>query len=95
MELRPACACDADFAAIGLGGDSGEVAIDMVNFQDFSMDKTTWHATIGAGSKLGDVTQKLHDNGGRAFAHGVCPGVGLGGHATIVCDHSFSQPDML
>ena len=68
----------------GLGGDSGEVAIDMVNFQGFSMDTTTWQATIGPGTKLGPVTQKLHDSGGRAFAHGVCPGVGLGGHATIV-----------
>ena len=56
----------------------------MVNFQNVSVDKTTWQATIGPGARLGDVTQKLHDMGGRAFAHGVCPGVGLGGHATIV-----------
>jgi hypothetical protein len=48
------------------------------------MDTTTWQATIGAGTLLGDVTQKLHDNGNRAMAHGVCPGVGIGGHATIV-----------
>jgi len=48
------------------------------------MDKVTWYATIGAGTLLGDVTTKLHDAGGRAFAHGVCPGVGIGGHATIV-----------
>jgi hypothetical protein len=33
---------------------------------------------------LGEVTTKLHDAGGRAIAHGVCPGVGIGGHATIV-----------
>ncbi|KAK3940232.1 FAD-binding domain-containing protein [Diplogelasinospora grovesii] len=67
----------------GLGGADGVVAIDMVNFQDFSMDNTTWQATIGAGTLLGDVTTKLHNAGGRAIAHGVCPGVGLGGHATI------------
>ncbi len=86
MEFRPIYALTSTnyHHHIGLGGDSGEVAIDMVNFQNISMDTSTWYATIGAGSKLGDVTEKLHDNGGRAFAHGVCPGVGLGGHATIV-----------
>ena len=63
----------------------------MVNFQGFSMDTKTWQATIGAGSLLGDVTQRLHDNGARAFAHGVCPGVGLGGHATIVRQASWKQ----
>ena len=48
------------------------------------MDTNTWHATIGGGSKLSDVTDRLHDNGKRAMAHGTCPGVGIGGHATIV-----------
>lgn len=47
------------------------------------MDNETWKATMGAGHQLGDVSKKLHDNGGRAMAHGVCPGVGIGGHATI------------
>lgn len=56
----------------------------MVNFQQFSMDNSTWQATIGAGTLLGDVTTKLSAAGGRAMAHGVCPGVGVGGHATIV-----------
>lgn len=52
--------------------------------QDFSMDTKTWQATIGGGTKLADVTKKLHDNGKRAISHGTCPGVGIGGHATIV-----------
>lgn len=60
----------------------------MVNFNGFSMDTNTWRATIGAGTQLGGIDQKLHDNGGRAMAHGICPGVGLGGHATIVCAFS-------
>jgi FAD/FMN-containing dehydrogenase len=47
------------------------------------MDESNWQATIGAGHKLQAVTQKLHDNGKRAVAHGTCPGVGIGGHATI------------
>ncbi|GAB1319837.1 Berberine bridge enzyme [Madurella fahalii] len=67
----------------GLGGVDGAVAIDMVNFQHFSIDDSTWQATIGAGTRLGEVSEKLHKAGGRAMAHGVCPGVGIGGHATI------------
>lgn len=47
------------------------------------MDNETWQATIGSGTLLGDVTKQLHDNGNRAMAHGTCPQVGIGGHATI------------
>ncbi|KAK4451045.1 putative oxidase [Podospora aff. communis PSN243] len=71
------------YANYGLGGDNGAVAIDMVNFQHFRMDNVTWQATVGAGTRLGEVDKKLHAAGGRAFAHGVCPDVGTGGHATI------------
>lgn len=68
------------YANFGLGNDA--VAVDLVNMQKYSMNETTWYATIGAGTNLGDVDTKLHETG-RAFAHGVCPGVGIGGHATI------------
>lgn len=47
------------------------------------MNKDTWQATIGGGTLLSDVTKRLHDNGNRAIAHGTCPQVGIGGHATI------------
>ncbi|KUI72555.1 putative FAD-linked oxidoreductase YvdP [Cytospora mali] len=69
------------FANFGLG--DGALTIDLVNMQKYSMDETTWYATIGAGMKLGDVDTHLTQTG-RAFAHGVCPGVGIGGHATII-----------
>jgi len=69
---------------LGLGGQGEDaVVIDLVNFQQFSMDTATWQATIGAGTLLSDVTEKLHDAGGRAMAHGICLQVGIGGHATI------------
>lgn len=71
------------FANFGLGGVDGAVIVDLKHFQQFSMDTTTWQATIGAGTRLGDVTKKLHAAGGRAMAHGTCPAVGIGGHATI------------
>ncbi|KAH8161793.1 hypothetical protein CIB48_g6455 [Xylaria polymorpha] len=71
------------YANYGLGGEDGALAIDLLKMQDFSMDTKTWQATIGGGTKLADVTKKLHDNGKRAISHGTCPGVGIGGHATI------------
>ncbi|KAF2463385.1 FAD-binding domain-containing protein, partial [Lindgomyces ingoldianus] len=71
------------YANYGIGGQDQAIVVDLKNFQQFSMDKSTWQATIGGGTLLGDVTKRLHDNGGRAMAHGTCPQVGIGGHATI------------
>ncbi|KAH8829443.1 hypothetical protein DL96DRAFT_1668873 [Flagelloscypha sp. PMI_526] len=71
------------YADYSIGGADGSLVIDMVNFQQFSMDSATGHATIGSGTLLGDVTDRLHKAGGRAMAHGTCPQVGIGGHATI------------
>lgn len=68
----------------GLGGEDGALMIDLVNLKDFSMNKTTWHASVGAGHRLGELDKKLHKAGKRAMAHGTCPSVGIGGHATIV-----------
>ncbi|KAJ7221901.1 hypothetical protein C8J57DRAFT_1392465 [Mycena rebaudengoi] len=67
----------------GIGGEDNAVVVDMVNFQQFKMDNSTMQATIGSGTLLGDVTDRLHKAGGRAIAHGTCPQVGIGGHATI------------
>ncbi|KAJ7595382.1 hypothetical protein C8J56DRAFT_774912 [Mycena floridula] len=71
------------YANYCLGGTDGAVVVDLVNFQQFDMDSDTWRARIGAGTRLGDVTKKLHDAGNRLIAHGTCPEVGIGGHATI------------
>uniref|UniRef100_L2FN79 Glucooligosaccharide n=1 Tax=Colletotrichum fructicola (strain Nara gc5) TaxID=1213859 RepID=L2FN79_COLFN len=71
------------FGNYGLGGHDGAVVVDLKKFQHFSKDENTHIATIGAGTRLGDVTKKLHSHGGRAMSHGTCPSVGIGGHATI------------
>lgn len=68
---------------IGIGGANDAIVVDLKNFQQFSIDKGTWQATIGGGTLLRDVTKRLHENGNRAMAHGTCPQVGIGGHATI------------
>ncbi|KAL0565428.1 hypothetical protein V5O48_016592, partial [Marasmius crinis-equi] len=58
-----------------IGGQSGSLIVDMVNFQQFSYDRTTERAIIGSGTLLGDLTQRLHDAApeGRAMGHGLCP----------------------
>lgn len=68
----------------GLGGDDGALMVDLVNLKDFSMDEDTWYASVGAGHRLGEMDKKMHAAGKRAMAHGTCPSVGIGGHATIV-----------
>jgi hypothetical protein len=68
----------------GLGGEDGAIAVDLVNLNSFSMDESTWMATYGSGLRHRDLDAHLHNNGERAIAHGTCPSVGVGGHATIV-----------
>lgn len=68
----------------GTGGEDGALMIDLVNLKQFSMDEDTWEASFGSGYRLGDLDDQLHEHGGRAIAHGTCPSVGVGGHATIV-----------
>lgn len=60
----------------------GGMVIDLKNFQKFEMDAKS-KCTVGAGTLLGDLTKRMYENGKRAMAHGVCPQVGIGGHATI------------
>ncbi|KAL0565429.1 hypothetical protein V5O48_016593 [Marasmius crinis-equi] len=65
-----------------IGGQDGSFVIDLVHFQKFEYDRSTGQATIGSGTLLGDLTNRLQ-NVGRAMAYGLCPQVGIGGHATI------------
>ncbi|QIW98719.1 hypothetical protein AMS68_004237 [Peltaster fructicola] len=60
----------------------GGIVIDLKHFQRFEMDTTKWFATVGAGTLLGELDSRLAPYN-RAVAHGTCPQVGIGGHATI------------
>ncbi|KAJ4355081.1 hypothetical protein N0V95_003244 [Ascochyta clinopodiicola] len=82
LKVQPRCGGHS-YANYGIGGEDNTIVIDMKHFQKFSMDNSTWQATIGGGTLLSDVTKRLHENGNRAMAHGTCPQVGIGGHATI------------
>ncbi|KAI5465413.1 putative berberine bridge enzyme [Mariannaea sp. PMI_226] len=61
----------------------GALALDLTNLKSFNMNVSNWQATVGAGMHLGELDNHLRRNGKRAMAHGTCPSVGIGGHATI------------
>ncbi|KAI5806092.1 hypothetical protein EDC01DRAFT_133870 [Geopyxis carbonaria] len=69
------------YAANGLGGADGSLVVDMKNFKSVEVDSETGIATVGAGNRLGDVASGLFAQGERAMPHGLCPGVGIAGHA--------------
>ncbi|KAJ7739062.1 glucooligosaccharide oxidase [Mycena maculata] len=69
------------YSASGYGSRNGALVImfrDMAQIKYNSSDAT---ATIQPGARLGDVALELNDNYDRAMAHGLCPYVGVGGHA--------------
>ena len=71
------------YAGYGLGGANGHLIIDLSKFRGVEVDNTTGTAIVGAGNRLGDVAIALFDQAGRALPHGLCPLVGIGGHASF------------
>lgn len=47
------------------------------------MDESTYIATIGPGTTLGDLDTEIYNAGKRAMAHGICPTIRTGGHLTV------------
>ncbi|WAQ82080.1 hypothetical protein PtA15_2A393 [Puccinia triticina] len=71
------------YAAYGLSGTDGALVIDLQRMKQVSVDSSNGEAVIGTGIRLGDIALALNDQGGRALPHGLCPLVGLGGHAAF------------
>ncbi|KAF9969390.1 hypothetical protein BGZ73_008275 [Actinomortierella ambigua] len=63
------------------GGQDGALVIDVGQFQQFSLDESTGIATVGAGTRLGPMYSRLWFHGEHLLPAGVCPSVGVGGHA--------------
>lgn len=55
----------------------------MKHFSQFSMDESTYVATIGPGIELGTLDTELYLSANRAMSHGICPTIRTGGHLTI------------
>ncbi|KIW04205.1 uncharacterized protein PV09_04513 [Verruconis gallopava] len=62
---------------------NGGIIVDLKHFQKFEIDENTWRCRVGGGTLLGDLTKRMFEPHKRAMAHGTCPTVGIGGHATI------------
>ncbi|GAA6020913.1 hypothetical protein JCM11491_000064 [Sporobolomyces phaffii] len=69
------------YASFGLGGTDGALVVDLSKFKSISVD-SAGKASIGAGSRLGDIALALNKKGW-ALSHGTCPFVGVGGHASF------------
>ncbi|KAG8776302.1 hypothetical protein FRC12_000995 [Ceratobasidium sp. 428] len=78
------------YAAYGVGGQDGALVIDMKNMKSLTVD-SSGVAKVQTGNLLGDVAQKLWDNGKRALPHGTCPYVGSGGHTAFGGYGPFSR----
>lgn len=62
------------YAGHSLGGENGHLVIDMKYFDTVTVDSTSKVATVGPGTRLGNLAIALYANGKRAIAHGICPG---------------------
>jgi FAD/FMN-containing dehydrogenase len=63
------------------GGRDGVLVVDLGGFTQFSYDRNTQTAIVGAGWRLGPLKIALWNAGKVAIPSGVCPSVGVGGHA--------------
>ncbi|PVH77335.1 Glucooligosaccharide oxidase [Cadophora sp. DSE1049] len=68
------------YASHGIGGENGHLVVDLKLFTNVTVDSSTQIASVGTGSRLGNVAVALFNQGQRMFSHGTCPGVGIGGH---------------
>ncbi|GLB42542.1 putative oxygen-dependent FAD-linked oxidoreductase family protein [Lyophyllum shimeji] len=69
------------YIANGLGGKDGALVVDLRNLDSITIDSSSGTAVIETGNRLGDIALAL-GNAGRALPHGICPYVGIGGHAS-------------
>ncbi|KAK4233842.1 FAD linked oxidase [Achaetomium macrosporum] len=69
------------YASFGLGGEDGHLVVELDRMYNVTLDPETNIATVQPGARLGHIATVLYDDGKRAFSHGTCPGVGVGGHS--------------
>ncbi|EUC40538.1 Glucooligosaccharide oxidase [Bipolaris oryzae ATCC 44560] len=70
------------YGSFSLGGQNGSLVVDLRNFNNISLDKSTGVVTVGGGVRLGNLGLGIYNQGQQALPHGTYPGVGIGGHYT-------------
>lgn len=70
------------YAAYGLGGQNGNVIVDLRNLNEITLrsDNTV---VSGTGNRLGALATGIYNQGKRGLPHGTCPYVGSGGHTSF------------
>ena len=68
------------YASYALGGNDGFVVIDASKLQDIELDEAGSTVTVGAGTKIGPVAQRIGEKG-FGLPHGTCSSVGVIGHS--------------
>ncbi|KAK4140475.1 Reticuline oxidase [Dichotomopilus funicola] len=69
------------YGSYSSGGIDGQVVVDLRHFNKTTLTRDNI-AVVGGGVLLGPLATALYKQGKRAVSHGVCGGVGIGGHAT-------------
>jgi hypothetical protein len=64
------------YAAYGLGGQDGNLIIDLRNMTEITLNTTDNTVVSGTGNRLGALATGIYDQGMRGLPHGVCPYVG-------------------
>lgn len=60
------------YASLGLGGEDGHLVVELDRMSEVRLEDGT--AFVQGGARLGHVAVELYEQGGRAIAHGTCPG---------------------
>jgi FAD/FMN-containing dehydrogenase len=71
------------YGSYGYGGVDGQLAVDLRNFNKTVVASDGSNiAVVGGGVHLGPMASAVYAQEKRAISHGICPSVGVGGHAT-------------
>ncbi|KAJ8078348.1 hypothetical protein PM082_000555 [Marasmius tenuissimus] len=70
------------YIANGLGSKNGTLVADMSNMRGLTVDSASNLVTIETGNRLGNVAVGLNEKS-RAWLHGTCPYVSIGGHSAF------------
>lgn len=65
-----------NYGSHGIGGEDGHLVIDLRFLNSTVVDPSTHIATVGPGTKLGNLALALDAHEKRAIPHGVCPKCG-------------------
>ncbi|KAF9164027.1 hypothetical protein DFQ26_001905, partial [Actinomortierella ambigua] len=80
VTVAPRCGGHS-FEGYGVGGKDGALVIDLDRLQKFHLDPLTGVVTVGAGTRLGPLYDRLwnSDAGKYLVSGGICPSVGVSG----------------